>query len=169
MLFVTVTLGFTRAACMKWQHLKEFCTCWADAYQIHTSRQCMCIVHPCATRLTHMPVYNTKHCVYTFTAGYGDFPADGCIPDSVEGAKFVRDLYEKVGDTAGMSPCFALPINWTAHCAMLPILLHACLHAKRELQHLDRQIDTGSVSSTVGHVSVSALVRKVFVCWRKLD
>ena len=26
--------------------------------------------------------------------GYGEFPADDCIPDIVDGAKFVRDLYD---------------------------------------------------------------------------
>lgn len=36
-------------------------------------------------------------------AGYGEFTTDGCIPDTVNGAKFVRDLYEKVHDTAGES------------------------------------------------------------------
>ena len=34
-------------------------------------------------------------------AGYGEFTTDGCIPDNVNGAKFVRDLYDKVNDTAG--------------------------------------------------------------------
>ena len=34
-------------------------------------------------------------------AGYGEFSTEGCIPDNVNGAKFVRDLYEKVDDTTG--------------------------------------------------------------------
>ncbi len=37
-------------------------------------------------------------------AGSGEFTTDGCIPDTVTGAKFVRDLYEKVDDTAGQYP-----------------------------------------------------------------
>lgn len=39
--------------------------------------------------------------VYILVAGYGEFTTDGCIPDTVNGAKYVRDLYEKVNDTAG--------------------------------------------------------------------
>ncbi len=35
--------------------------------------------------------------------GYGEFPTTDCIPDTVNGAKFVRDLYEKVDDNAGNS------------------------------------------------------------------
>lgn len=35
------------------------------------------------------------------STGHGSFGCEGCIPDTVNGAKFVRDLYEKVGDTFG--------------------------------------------------------------------
>lgn len=34
--------------------------------------------------------------------GYGSFPCDDCIPDPNVGAKFIRDLYEKAGDTNGV-------------------------------------------------------------------
>lgn len=33
--------------------------------------------------------------------GYGSFPCDDCIPDPNIGAKYIRDLYEKAGDTNG--------------------------------------------------------------------
>ena len=33
--------------------------------------------------------------------GNGDFSTEGCISDTVNKAKFVRDLYEKVDDTIG--------------------------------------------------------------------
>lgn len=35
--------------------------------------------------------------------GYGSFPCTDCIPDPNIGAKFIRDLYEKVDDTNGGS------------------------------------------------------------------
>ncbi|KAL4444882.1 hypothetical protein ABPG77_003932 [Micractinium sp. CCAP 211/92] len=41
--------------------------------------------------------------------GHGSFPCDGCIPDSVNGAKFVRDLYDKAGDTFGK---YTVPVLW---------------------------------------------------------
>lgn len=34
-------------------------------------------------------------------SGYGSFGCGGCIPDTVNGAKFVRDLYELANDTGG--------------------------------------------------------------------
>ena len=33
--------------------------------------------------------------------GHGTFPTDGCIPDTVNGKKFIRDLYELVDDKIG--------------------------------------------------------------------
>ncbi len=44
--------------------------------------------------------------------GYGEFPITDCIPDTVNGAKFVRDLYEKVDDNAGNS---CVPNSNTEH------------------------------------------------------
>ena len=35
------------------------------------------------------------------TGGYGSFSCEGCVPDTVNGAKFVRDLYEIAHDTTG--------------------------------------------------------------------
>lgn len=42
-------------------------------------------------------------------AGYGEFCCDGCVPDSVNGATFVRDLYELAGDTNGK---YTVPVLW---------------------------------------------------------
>lgn len=36
-------------------------------------------------------------------AGHGSFGCEGCIPDSVNHAKTVRDLYELASDTGGES------------------------------------------------------------------
>lgn len=65
------------------------------------------------------PDTKDEHCGWAFadpkdaplhsSQGYGEFPADDCIPDTVNGAKFVRDLYEKVGDTAGK---YTVPVLW---------------------------------------------------------
>jgi hypothetical protein len=38
-------------------------------------------------------------------AGHGSFSCVDCVPDSVNGAKFVRDLYENAQDTTGMGSC----------------------------------------------------------------
>jgi hypothetical protein len=35
------------------------------------------------------------------SAGNGPFTNEGCIPDPVNGAKFVRDLYDMAGDAVG--------------------------------------------------------------------
>lgn len=35
------------------------------------------------------------------STGHGSFPCDGCVPDPINGARFVRDLYERSADTAG--------------------------------------------------------------------
>ncbi|KAI7842386.1 hypothetical protein COHA_004025 [Chlorella ohadii] len=60
-----------------------------------------------------------EHCGWAFAApgdapfssptGHGSFACDGCIPDTVNGAKFVRDLYQKSGDTFGK---YTVPILW---------------------------------------------------------
>lgn len=42
--------------------------------------------------------------------GFGSFPADdGCIPDTINNATFVRDLYEKSNDTTGK---YSVPVLW---------------------------------------------------------
>lgn len=38
------------------------------------------------------------------STGHGSFPCDGCVPDPCNGARFVRDLYERSNDTAGGPP-----------------------------------------------------------------
>ena len=34
-------------------------------------------------------------------AGHGSFPPIDCVPDNVNGVRFVRDLYEMSDDTSG--------------------------------------------------------------------
>ncbi|PNH11720.1 hypothetical protein TSOC_001418 [Tetrabaena socialis] len=41
--------------------------------------------------------------------GHGSFGCEGCTPDTVNGAKFVRDLYEKAKDTTGK---YSVPVLW---------------------------------------------------------
>ena len=38
-----------------------------------------------------------------FLAGHGSYPPLRCIPDTVNGAKTIRELYDKAGDTFGES------------------------------------------------------------------
>eukprot|EP00892_Ulva_mutabilis_P007233 jgi/Ulvmu1/4882/UM020_0168.1 len=48
--------------------------------------------------------------------GYGKYPPDGCIPDSTNGAKFVRDLYEIAGNDPGK---YTVPILWDKNTNMI--------------------------------------------------
>ena len=50
---------------------------------------------------TDPPVSNSE--------GQGYFDCEGCVPDTVEGVKFVRDLYEIAEDTNGK---YTVPILW---------------------------------------------------------
>eukprot|EP00667_Euglena_gracilis_P013883 EG_transcript_14349 len=43
------------------------------------------------------------------STGHGSFPCDGCIPDPLNGAKFIRDLYDLAGDTGGK---YSVPVLW---------------------------------------------------------
>jgi putative glutathione S-transferase len=43
------------------------------------------------------------------STGHGSFPTDDCIPDTVNGAKYIRDLYELAGDTGGK---YTVPVLW---------------------------------------------------------
>jgi len=43
------------------------------------------------------------------STGHGSFPCDGCVPDPINGAKFVRDLYELAHDTTGK---YSVPVLW---------------------------------------------------------
>ena len=45
----------------------------------------------------------------TNTEGMGSFDCSGCIPDTVNGVKFVRDLYELAQDTSGK---YSVPVLW---------------------------------------------------------
>ncbi|KAK9823109.1 hypothetical protein WJX72_000330 [[Myrmecia] bisecta] len=46
---------------------------------------------------------------FSSPAGQGSFPTDDCIPDTVNNVKYVRDLYELAGDTAGK---YTVPVLW---------------------------------------------------------
>lgn len=71
----------------------------------------VCILVWCCQDL-HTPHKHVLPCAgWTFAAegdppfksveGFGQFDTEGCIPDTVNGAKNVRELYEKVNDTSG--------------------------------------------------------------------
>jgi len=61
-----------------------------------------------------------EHCGWAFadpsdpplvsTSGYGSFTGEGTIPDTVNGAKFVRDLYEK--SDPEYSGVYSVPVLW---------------------------------------------------------
>mmetsp|Transcript_18494 Transcript_18494/g.19259 ORF Transcript_18494/g.19259 Transcript_18494/m.19259 type:complete len:355 (+) Transcript_18494:66-1130(+) len=63
-----------------------------------------------------------KHCGWVFRdsndpplvapSGFGSFPGNGCIPDSINGAKTVRDLYDLVGDNGSR---YTVPVLWDKH------------------------------------------------------
>jgi hypothetical protein len=42
------------------------------------------------------------------------YPADGCIPDTVNGAKFVRDIYDMSGVAPGAVPTFRKQLLFSA-------------------------------------------------------
>ncbi|EFN57383.1 hypothetical protein CHLNCDRAFT_142785 [Chlorella variabilis] len=60
-----------------------------------------------------------EHCGWAFASpdgpplssstGHGSFTCEGCIPDPINGAQFVRDLYEKSSDTSGK---YSVPVLW---------------------------------------------------------
>ena len=39
--------------------------------------------------------------IVSVCAGHGSFPPTDCVPDTVNGVRFVRDLYEMSNDTSG--------------------------------------------------------------------
>ncbi|KXZ42325.1 hypothetical protein GPECTOR_161g124 [Gonium pectorale] len=43
------------------------------------------------------------------STGFGSFGCEGCVPDDVNGAKFVRDLYDLAKDTTGK---YSVPVLW---------------------------------------------------------
>lgn len=45
----------------------------------------------------------------TNSAGKGQFDCDGCIPDTLNNAKYVRDLYEMSHDNMGK---YSVPVLW---------------------------------------------------------
>lgn len=46
---------------------------------------------------------------FTSSTGHGSFPPKDCIPDTVNGTKFIRDLYEMSKDTGGK---YTVPVLW---------------------------------------------------------
>ncbi|PNG99750.1 Glutathione S-transferase omega-like 2 [Tetrabaena socialis] len=76
------------------------------------------VVHPTWQR-TRPDIPGDEHTGWAFrdpsdpplasSTGFGSFPGDGCVPDTVNGAKFVRDLYEKAADTTGK---YSVPVLW---------------------------------------------------------
>ena len=98
-----------------------------------------------------------------FLAGYGSFPPLRCIPDTVNGAKTIRELYDKAGDTFGKSlqvqcwvpvmaakrsrlaltPSRSVPSLWCScsGCSLSECLARAswqqCAHARRPLLEPD--------------------------------
>ncbi|CAD7700373.1 unnamed protein product [Ostreobium quekettii] len=53
--------------------------------------------------------YDPSHPPIANVLGFGSFDCDGCIVDSVNGAKFIRDLYEMSNDTLGK---YSVPVLW---------------------------------------------------------
>eukprot|EP01025_Chloroclados_australasicus_P017561 TRINITY_DN1895_c1_g1_i1.p1 TRINITY_DN1895_c1_g1~~TRINITY_DN1895_c1_g1_i1.p1 ORF type:complete len:373 (-),score=30.90 TRINITY_DN1895_c1_g1_i1:239-1357(-) len=43
------------------------------------------------------------------STGFGSFGCEGCVPDTINGASFVRDLYEKANDVGGK---YSVPLLW---------------------------------------------------------
>jgi len=94
--------------------------------------RCMCVLHmkgledAISVSIVHPTWAKTRpddpedaHCGWQFAdpsdppkpnpEGFGAFSCAGCIPDSINGVKYVRDLYEKAGDTLGR---YSVPILW---------------------------------------------------------
>eukprot|EP00668_Euglena_longa_P038219 GGOE01049210.1.p1 GENE.GGOE01049210.1~~GGOE01049210.1.p1 ORF type:complete len:349 (-),score=106.64 GGOE01049210.1:176-1195(-) len=76
------------------------------------------VVHPTWQR-TRPGNSADEHCGWAFRAptdpplssstGHGSFGCEGCIPDPLNNAQFVRDLYELAGDTGGK---YSVPVLW---------------------------------------------------------
>lgn len=76
------------------------------------------VVHPTWQR-SRPGVPGDEHCGWAFrdpsdpplssATGYGSFSCAGCVPDTINGAKFVRDLYDLAHDTAGK---YSVPVLW---------------------------------------------------------
>lgn len=76
------------------------------------------VTHPTWQR-TRPDNKEDEHCGWAFKApgdppvssstGFGSFGCEDCIPDTINGAKFVRDLYELSHDTGGK---YTVPILW---------------------------------------------------------
>ena len=69
----------------------------------------MALMHRCAVRLC-LPC-----------AGHGSFPPIDCVPDTVNGVRFVRDLYEMSDDTSGTA-------NIASSCSSMMHMFHMNLN-----------------------------------------
>jgi len=68
------------------------------------------------------------------TEGYGSFSCEDCIPDSVNNARTIRELYELSGDTAGK---YSVPVLWDKKekvivCNESEIIMESFSHAFNE-------------------------------------
>lgn len=76
-----------------WHHLASSRT-GADTAQVVASKG-----SPCTALGQGISQKYLKAC--GFVAGHGSFPPLQCIPDTVNGARTIRELYDKAGDTFG--------------------------------------------------------------------
>lgn len=65
-------------------------------------RKCTVCCHALRGLLFVQQFMSMLTCVLT---GHGSFPPKECIPDTVNGAKYIRDLYEMSNDTGGVVIC----------------------------------------------------------------
>lgn len=78
----------------------------------------MSVVHP-TWQQSRPDIEGDTHCGWTFrsptdspvvqTSGHGSFACTDCVPDDVNNARFIRDLYEMANDTHGK---YSVPILW---------------------------------------------------------
>ena len=80
--------------------LPQVGTTWLAAALELTLRKLLHQLAALAQRLGRACVTKIPEGVW-FLAGYGSFPPLRCIPDTVNGAKTIRELYDKAGDTFG--------------------------------------------------------------------
>eukprot|EP00884_Botryococcus_braunii_P005107 jgi/Botrbrau1/14598/Bobra.242_2s0008.1 len=76
------------------------------------------VTHPTWQR-TRPDNPDDQHCGWTFASpgdppfssptGFGEICCDGCIPDTVNGVKYIRDLYDMAHDQSGK---YTVPVLW---------------------------------------------------------
>lgn len=84
--------------------------------------------------------------------GFGSFPPKDCIPDTVNGAKFIRDLYEMSNDESGAPVRWPQPQNTCVHSLMKPCAntteAASCLSSRSNSCH-ESMADSGSTACVV--------------------